>query len=172
MVFHKFTPPGRFDLHSIVRTGREECHHLFPAFSLLISAPSWLSAREPTDARERDNHRRTPPSCLPVNFCGNNPRRAQPPPATLSEKPSASSAAVMCLRMKDSGDMSHLGRMLPTASHCRRQDFLLGIEPLRRLCNRSRQECFASKITARKCVLNLPLVNLPQGPPRNLRNLP
>jgi hypothetical protein len=72
---------------------------------LLLSVLRWLSAREPTDELGRGNHRKSPLSCSPVSFSGNNRRRAQPP-AALSEKPSAINAAVMCLRMKSSGDMS------------------------------------------------------------------
>ena len=101
--------PRQVDLMCIaeVRIGRDELHQLAPAFSLLLSVLRWLSAREPTDELGRGNHRKSPLSCSPVSFSGNNRRRAQPPPpAALSEKPSAINAAVMCLRMKSSGDMS------------------------------------------------------------------
>lgn len=81
--------PRQVDLMCIaeVRTGRDELHQLAPAFSLLLSVLRWLSAREPTDELGRGNHRKSPLSCSPVSFSGNNRRRAQPPPprGTLRE---------------------------------------------------------------------------------------
>ena len=78
MVFHEITPEVISKSVLEVRTGRVECHHLYPAFSSQPFALQMLFAPEPIDGLERDNHRISPLYGSPESFYGNNQRRVQP----------------------------------------------------------------------------------------------
>lgn len=75
MVFHEFTPQGRFDSFCIaaVRTGRDERHQIVPAFSLPLSVLPLLSVPKPTDGPEKGNPQSNSPFWLTETYSGNAP---------------------------------------------------------------------------------------------------
>ena len=63
-----------------VRTGREKCHHLFPAFSLPLSVLLLLSVPKPTGGPEKGNLQSNFPFWLTETCSGNAPAPSLPPP--------------------------------------------------------------------------------------------